>query len=155
MSQILVADGGGNNQTRPMIQVAVGVLIDWRQRVLMTTRPAGKVYAGYWEFPGGKLEAQETVVQALQRELKEEIGVCIDPSTTQHWREQIVDYPHALVHLHFCKVTHWSGTLSMNEGQTFEWVWLPAHTTPILPGAVPVLNWLAQERQAGVTTTKA
>ena len=75
MSGLLVADGerpreGGGD--RPITEVAVGVLIDAQGRFLLTTRPPGKVYAGYWEFPGGKLEAGETVAQALRRELQEE-----------------------------------------------------------------------------------
>ncbi|MEY4294698.1 MAG: hypothetical protein RLY82_386 [Pseudomonadota bacterium] len=140
---VITADGNlarvGN---RKITEVAVGVLIDNEGRYLMTTRPEGKVYAGYWEFPGGKLEVGESVVQALHRELIEEIGVEISAAHTTVWREQIVDYPHALVRLHFCKVTHWTGALTMHEGQTFEWVILPPSVVPILPGALPVLNWL-------------
>ena len=143
MSEALMADGdrpreGGAN--RKVVDVAVGVLINEHQQYLMTTRPEGKVYAGYWEFPGGKLEAGETVVEALRRELIEEIGIAIKGADL--WREQIVDYPHALVRLHFCKVTAWTGSLTMHEGQTFEWVTLPVSVSPVLPGALPVLDWL-------------
>jgi 8-oxo-dGTP diphosphatase len=144
MTEILTADGDvARVGDRKITEVAVGVLVDSQNCYLMTTRPEGKVYAGYWEFPGGKLEAGETVVQALHRELMEEIGLAIDTASTEVWREQMVDYPHALVRLHFCKVTAWSGTLTMHEGQTFEWVALPPMITPILPGALPVLGWLA------------
>ena len=59
-------------EERVPVDVAVGVLIDAEGRFLLTSRPEGKVYAGYWEFPGGKLEAGETVEQALRRELIEE-----------------------------------------------------------------------------------
>ena len=62
---------------RVPIDVAVGVLIDADGRFLMTSRPEGKVYAGYWEFPGGKVEPGETIEQALRRELHEEIGITI------------------------------------------------------------------------------
>ena len=62
---------------RRPVDVAVGVLIDADGRFLLTSRPTGKVYAGYWEFPGGKLEAGETVEQALRRELHEELGITI------------------------------------------------------------------------------
>ena len=62
---------------RTPVDVAVGVLIDAQGQFLLTSRPAGKVYAGYWEFPGGKLEAGETVEQALRRELHEELGITI------------------------------------------------------------------------------
>ena len=146
---VLVVDGGGaaaGGETRPVTQVAVGILIGADGRYLLTSRPAGKAYAGYWEFPGGKLEAGETVEQALRRELQEEIGVTIGPATL--WRESLVDYPHALVRLHFCKVWRWSGDLHMREGQSFAWSGLPAVCEPILPGTVPVLAWLAQEASA-------
>ncbi|MDR0478293.1 MAG: NUDIX domain-containing protein [Burkholderiaceae bacterium] len=137
-----------NNSTaahcRPVVEVAVGVLFDAHGQFLLTSRPTGKVYAGYWEFPGGKLEAGETVEQALIRELREELGIEVPPETITRWREQMVDYPHALVRLHFCRVTGWRGALQMREGQHYAWSRLPVTVEPILPGALPVLDWLAQ-----------
>ncbi len=132
---------------RPVTEVAVGVLIDASGAFLLTSRPAGKVYAGYWEFPGGKLEAGESVEQALRRELQEEIGVTIGPALP--WRDTLVDYPHALVRLHFCKVFSWAGELQMREGQSFSWARLPVGCAPVLPGTLPVLTWLAQETAGG------
>jgi 8-oxo-dGTP diphosphatase len=129
---------------RSIVDVAVGLLIDGNGAYLLTTRPQGKVYAGFWEFPGGKLEAGETVEQALRRELQEEIGVTI--GAVQPWRDSLVDYPHALVRLHFCKVRSWTGELQMREGQHFGWEHLPVSCTPVLPGTVPVLEWLAAEQ---------
>jgi 8-oxo-dGTP diphosphatase len=122
--------------------VAVGILVQPDGQFLLTTRPPGKSYAGHWEFPGGKLEAGETVEDALARELHEELGIHV-----QHigrWREQVVDYPHALVRLHFCKVTHWQGELVMREGQQFAWQRLPVTVTPVLAGTVPVLQCLSE-----------
>ncbi|MGC4366669.1 NUDIX domain-containing protein [Hydrogenophaga sp. R2] len=146
---VLVVDGQpGRAADRPVVDVAVGVLIDPDGRFLLTSRPPGKVYAGYWEFPGGKLEVGETVEQALRRELQEEIGVTIGPARA--WREQLVDYPHALVRLHFCKVFDWSGTLTMHEGQDFCWERLPVRCSPVLPGTVPVLAWLEEEQGGSV-----
>lgn len=122
----------------------MGVLIRPDAQFLLTSRPSGKVYAGYWEFPGGKLELGETVAQALCRELQEELGIrVIDGSL---WRSTVVDYPHALVRLHFCKVLAWSGTLQMREGQACKWQGLPVEVAPVLPGTIPVLDWLAEER---------
>jgi 8-oxo-dGTP diphosphatase len=142
---------------RAPVDVAVGVLFDGAgpdARFLLTSRPAGKVYAGWWEFPGGKFEPGETVQQALARELHEEIGITI--ATAHPWRQEIVDYPHALVRLHFCKVFHWSGAFEMREGQAMAWQTLPVQVHPVLPGTLPVLRWLAEERDhAGPTHREA
>ena len=126
---------------RAPVDVAVGVLFDADGRFLMTSRPEGKVYAGYWEFPGGKLEAGETVEQALRRELHEEIGITIGKA--HPWQVEIVDYPHARVRLHFCKVFEWQGAFEMREGQQWAWETLPVLVAPVLPGTLPVLRWLA------------
>lgn len=135
-----VVDGGFDRTDLPLTQVAVGILINAQGEYLLTTRPVGKAYAGFWEFPGGKLEANETVEQALRRELQEEIGVTI--ASAQLWKSQVVAYPHARVQLHFCKVTQWSGELVMKESQTFVWSSLPVAVSPVLAGTVPVLEWL-------------
>ncbi len=129
---------------RSLVHVAVGVLLRGDGAFLLTSRPQGKVYAGYWEFPGGKLESGETVTQALRRELEEEIGITLQDCTL--WKTECIDYPHALVQLNFCKVTQWAGTLEMRESQAFAWQQLPVTVKPVLPGTVPVLTWLAQER---------
>jgi 8-oxo-dGTP diphosphatase len=123
----------------------VGVLIAPDGKFLLTSRPPGKVYAGFWEFPGGKLEAGESVEQALRRELHEELG--IDIGETVPWKVEMVDYPHALVRLHFCKVFSWTGGLQMREAQLFSWEELPVTVEPILPGTIPVLQWFARERK--------
>jgi 8-oxo-dGTP diphosphatase len=129
---------------RPVTEVAVGVLVDADDRFLLTSRPSGKVYAGYWEFPGGKLEAGESVEDALRRELHEELGIAIGPA--QPWKVLMMDYPHARVRLHFCKVRAWSGRFDMREGQCMAWERLPVESRPVLPGTIPVLAWLAEER---------
>jgi 8-oxo-dGTP diphosphatase len=134
---------GLDDGQRKIVDVAVGILMQPEGRFLMTTRPPGKVYAGYWEFPGGKIERGETLEAALRRELNEEIGITI--GAVHPWKEQIVDYPHALVRLHFCKVHAWQGNFEMREGQEMRWQGLPTEVAPILPGALPVLEWLAAE----------
>jgi 8-oxo-dGTP diphosphatase len=129
---------------RTPVDVAVGVLIDADERFLLTSRPEGKVYAGYWEFPGGKIEPGETVEQALRRELHEELGITIGPATP--WHTELVDYPHARVRLHFCKVFAWAGEFEMRERQAMAWQSLPVLVAPVLPGTIPVLRWFAAER---------
>jgi 8-oxo-dGTP diphosphatase len=129
---------------RTPVDVAVGVLIDAQGRFLLCSRPAGKVYAGYWEFPGGKLEAGESVEQALRRELLEELGIRI--AAALPWRVELVSYQHALVRLHFCKVFNWHGEFQMLEGQRMAWQDLPVTVQPVLPGTRPVLQWFAAER---------
>ncbi len=129
---------------RPVVNVAVGVLIQPAGDFLLTSRPPGKVYEGYWEFPGGKLEAGESVEEALRRELHEEIGIVI--GKVHPWRVEVVDYPHARVRLNFCKIFDWTGALEMKEGQLHAWQTLPVQVQPVLPGTVPVLAWFAQER---------
>ena len=129
---------------RTPVDVAVGILLDAQGRFLLTSRPVGKVYAGYWEYPGGKFEPGETVEQALRRELHEELGITI--GAVHPWQQEIVDYPHALVRLHFCKVFDWTGDFEMREGQQMAWQQLPVQVAPVLPGTLPVLRWFAQER---------
>jgi 8-oxo-dGTP diphosphatase len=131
-------------EERTPVNVAVGVLIDPDGQFLLTSRPAGKVYAGYWEFPGGKVEAGESVEAALRRELHEELGITIGPALP--WKTELMDYPHARVRLHFCKVFAWSGEFEMREAQQMAWQTLPVQVAPVLPGTVPVLRWFAEER---------
>lgn len=144
---VLIADphrqrDGGTD--RAVVEVAVGILIRGDGEFLMTSRPKGKVYESYWEFPGGKLESGESVQDALRRELHEELGIMV--LGVELWRTELVDYPHALVRLNFCKVHGWEGTLTMQEGQLSSWQQLPVQVAPVLPGTVPVLAMLAAER---------
>lgn len=144
---ILIADPSqprSCGDERAIVDVAVGILVQPNGYFLLTSRPQGKVYCGYWEFPGGKLEVGETVEQALGRELFEELGIDIAGATL--WKTELVDYPHALVRLHFCKVDSWSGELQMREAQSYAWQQLPVQVGPVLPGTIPVLQWFAQEQ---------
>ena len=137
---LLVADAALTRQggpDRPVVDVAVGILLQPDGAFLLTSRPQGKVYAGYWEFPGGKLEADESVAQALARELFEELGIEVALGDVQLWKQQLVDYPHALVRLNFCKIFNWQGQLQMREQQEAAWQTLPTVVQPVLPGTVP------------------
>lgn len=98
-----------------VVDVAVGVLIREDGKMLLASRPEGKPYAGYWEFPGGKLEDGESVHQALARELSEELGVALADSTPWFVKEH--RYPHAHVRLHFRRSHEFVGTPEPKEGQ--------------------------------------
>jgi len=127
---------------RPLTEVAVGLVFDHRGRVLLGQRPAGKPYAGWWEFPGGKLEAGESVAAALARELHEELGIRVRSSTPWIVREH--SYPHARVRLHFRRVFDWYGEPVAREGQAFGWTRPDAiDREPLLPATVPILAMLA------------
>lgn len=123
------------------IEVAAAVLQRSNGDFLLAKRPAGKIWAGYWEFPGGKIEVGETPYHALARELHEELGITV--KIAYPWVTRLFAYPHTTVRLHFFRVTEWSGELHPHEGQEFSWQ--PAshvHVAPVLPANGPVLRAL-------------
>ena len=102
-----------------IIEVAAAVLQRHDGTFLLAQRPSGKIWAGYWEFPGGKIELDETPYHALVRELREELGIEVE--TAYPWVTRVFTYPHATVRLNFFRVTKWSGKLHPHEGQQFAW----------------------------------
>lgn len=121
--------------------VAVGILQRPDGAVLYAQRPAGKVYEGWWEFPGGKREQGEPIEQTLVRELQEELGVTVTQFTPWVIRDHI--YPHATVRLHFFRVTQWLGAPASSEGQALHWQdGALSAPQPLLPAAIPVIDWL-------------
>lgn len=111
---------GTGIQSVPDIQVVAAILRDVQGRVLIAERPAGKPMAGYWEFPGGKLEAGEPAIAALKRELREELGIHVEQA------HRLLDlshlYPERHVHLDVWRVTRYAGTPAAHEGQQLAWV---------------------------------
>ena len=110
------------NDPRPLTRVAVAIIqrkADGEHQVLFAQRPVGKAYAGYWEFPGGKIEGGESVIDALIREIDEELGLRIKSATL--WRSERFSYEHAHVELNFCRTSDWSGEPHGREGQSFAW----------------------------------
>lgn len=101
------------------IQVAVGITVDTEQRVLVAQRPSGKDFAGQWEFPGGKIEADEGVYDALVREFKEELNLEIRAATPLFSCRH--EYADRRVELHFWQITSYSGDVRGLEGQQFAW----------------------------------
>lgn len=138
------------NAGSPRVQVVAAVLERPDGSFLLAQRPAGKVYAGWWEFPGGKVEAGEPLAAALARELHEELG--IDVEAAYPWITRVHDYEHAQVRLSFFRITRWRGELQSREGQQFAWQQLPGLTVdPILPANGPILRALAMPLVMGVT----
>lgn len=126
----------------PIIDVAVGVLLAPQGKVLLGDRPAGKPWAGWWELPGGKLEPGESVIEALARELHEELGVKLTQATP--WVTYVHHYPTTTVRLYFCRVTGWEGEPRSLEQQQLKWVDIATATElpDLLPAAYPPLRWL-------------
>jgi 8-oxo-dGTP diphosphatase len=120
---------------RPLTRVAVAIIErtnNGEYQVLFAQRPAGKAYAGYWEFPGGKIEAGESVIDALIREIDEELGLRIQRAAL--WRSERFSYEHAHVELNFCRTEDWSGEPNGREGQAFAWQSPDAISlSPLLP----------------------
>jgi 8-oxo-dGTP diphosphatase len=128
---------------KPRIDVAVAVVFNAAGQVLWGCRPEGKPYAGYWEFPGGKVEPDETVWQALVRELKEELDITALEGGP--WFRIEHDYEHANVRLHLYRVWRFEGTPKSLEQQHFTWASLDSSDLfPILPATEPLLPKLAQ-----------
>jgi 8-oxo-dGTP diphosphatase len=133
-----------------VVRVAAAVLQKPNGRVLLAQRPPGKPYAGYWEFPGGKLEANETPRQALDRELFEELGIVVRRASP--WLVQEFVYPHAHVELHFFRVFEWDGELASHDGQAFEWQTPGRYTVaPLLPANTRILAALDLPLVYGIT----
>ena len=131
--------------TASPVDVAVGILMKPNGDVLLACRPEGKPYAGYWEFPGGKVESGESIVDALKREFAEEIAVHIQSAEPWCGVEHI--YPHAHVRLHFYISRDWLGEPRALEGQQLAWQGEVA-LSPLLPATIPLIEWLDQVRYA-------
>lgn len=125
------------------IDVAVGILMKSNGDVLLGQRPPGKPYAGYWEFPGGKVEAGESILDALKREFVEELGIRI--VSAEEWCGVEHVYPHAHVRLHFFISRDWQGDPQSLEGQAFAWQGSVA-VNPLLPATIPLIEWLDKLR---------
>lgn len=132
------------------INVAVGILMQASGDVLLGQRPENKPYAGYWEFPGGKVEPGESIVDALKREFVEELGVEVMDADPWCCVEHV--YPHAHVRLHFYVIREWLGEPQGLEGQAFAWQGKVA-VEPLLPATIPLIEWLDKMRLVGTAVS--
>jgi len=128
-------------ESTPVVEVVAAVITRTDGQFLLARRPGGKVYSGYWEFPGGKVEKNESLLQALERELQEELGIQI--RCAYPWVTRVFTYSHATVRLHFFRVVEWEGRPSPREKQGLFWQW-PQHVevSPVLPANAPILQAL-------------
>jgi len=138
---------GNSTANSKIVEVAAAVLQCPDGSFLLAQRPSGKIWAGYWEFPGGKIEPGETPFHALVRELREELGIEVE--TAYPWITRVFAYPHATVRLNFFRVTEWRGELHPHEGQEFTWQHFSCKkeragspVSPMLPANAPVLRAL-------------
>ena len=147
---VLLREGNGEAVGHPAASPLRGQKPDGT--FLLAQRPPDKIWAGYWEFPGGKIEPGETPYHALVRELREELG--IEVQTAYSWLTRVYTYPHATVRLNFFRVTAWSGELHPHEGQQFSWQINPPQPPfaeggsrygvfPILPANAQILRALS------------
>jgi 8-oxo-dGTP diphosphatase len=142
-----------------VVEVAAAVMLraDGSQ-FLLAQRPQGKVYAGYWEFPGGQVEPGVTVRAALVRELHEELGITV--TVCSPWLTRVFTYPHATVRLHFWRVTAWDGEIGITaplEHSAVNWQKCgnSANVAPILPANDPILKALALPTRMAITMGEA
>lgn len=136
--------------TVSLVDVVAAVIERPDGTFLLAQRPAGKVYAGYWEFPGGKVEDGEQFGDALSRELDEELGIHVQRAFP--WITRVYTYPHATVNLHFMRVTQWQGEPQSKEGQSLSWQsHASLNVSPMLPANAPVLKALRLPTQMGIT----
>ncbi|MGE5128861.1 MAG: Nudix family hydrolase [Sphingomonadaceae bacterium] len=137
-----------------MLEVAAAVLQRDDGSFLLARRPEGKVYAGYWEFPGGKIETGEAAETALARELYEELGIGMP--RMYPWITRVFAYPHATVRLNFFRVLGWTGEPHARERQQIHWQRLDGPIPePMLPANAPVLAALALPYEYAVTDAHA
>lgn len=133
-----------------LVDVAAAVIERPDGTFLLAQRPEGKVYSGYWEFPGGKVESGESVMAALKRELHEELGLDVD--LCYPWITRVHAYAHGIVRLHFLRVVRWRGEPQSREGQAFVWQGNGTiSVSPMLPANAPVLRALSLPTTYAIT----
>ena len=132
------------------LDVAVAVLLRSDGKALLAQRPVSKIFPGYWEFPGGKVEPGEPVRDALAREIREELGIEVERAYP--WIMRVFVYPHATVRLHFYRVYAWRGEPRALEHQAIAWQRPETpELVPMLPANGPVLRALSLPEEYAIT----
>ena len=147
---------GPKSLSHKTLLVAACALIDTDGRILMAQRPEGKDQAGKWEFPGGKVEANETPEQAVRRELYEELNIepcerCLQPFSFTSYAYS--DF-HLLMPLYLCR--QWDGFLQAKEGQATKWIWPDKLLTlDLVPADIELARELKDRLPRGQRFTKS
>jgi 8-oxo-dGTP diphosphatase len=129
---------------REPLHVLVGLIGDERGRWLVNQRRPGTPLAGFWEFPGGKRQPGETPLEALRRELGEELG--IEVLAAEPWLELLHDYPDRCVRLDVWRVLEYGGAVTAREAQLLDWVPVDRLAgLPLLPADLPIVAALRGE----------
>lgn len=122
-----------NRIVKKSVQVAVAIIVNAEQKVLIARRQAHQHQGNLWEFPGGKREVGESRFQALQREIQEEVGLHIEQA--EPFMQIVHDYSDVEVELDIWSVTAFTGSASGNEGQLLEWCHLSELSNKKFPAA--------------------
>ena len=131
----------------------VSIAVVWHgDEVLVQRRQQGQTYAGYWEFPGGKIQCGETPGQAVCRELLEEVG--ITAKTALPWIKRRYSYPHGEVELNFFQITDFDGAPFGAEGQAWQWAKIAEPPSPLLPANKQLWKWLALPAVCAITAAE-
>lgn len=132
-----------------IINACLGILYQaGSDEVLLASRPEGKVLAGHWEFPGGKLESGEDAFTALARELNEELGIIVKTDDMRLIGNVEHQYPHGLARLDLIVIKQWSGDIQALEGQQFCWCNLNNNIRPepLLPTTIQIFELIKNEK---------
>ncbi|MBT8100607.1 MAG: 8-oxo-dGTP diphosphatase MutT [Gammaproteobacteria bacterium] len=136
------------------LQVVAGILQKRTGEVLITERVDDGPFHGLWEFPGGKIRTDESIGDALARELFEEIGIL--PTATEHFIHLQHDYPDRQVEIHFFIVERWKNEPAGLEGQQMSWIDIAAlDASMLLPANKPVIKALRQRYAGGAAGTNS
>lgn len=136
----------------PSLHVVAGALLNDQGQVLIAQRPPGKHMAGEWEFPGGKLQVDESAITGLKRELKEELN--IDVLSAEFVADCVHDYPDRRVQLELWLVPQFSGELKSLDGQALKWVaGTELDQAGLLPADKPLVVALMRKLASSTKTT--
>lgn len=133
---------------KPRILVSAVVLINNKEEILLAERPVGKALAGYWEFPGGKIEKNEKAEIALKRELKEELDIEVKTEDLSPFTFVAHEYDDIYLIMLVFKCNKWASEITPQENQRIKWVKIEDIKNYKMPAAdIPIINRLLEDRK--------